>query len=175
MKINKIKTSPFWLKIASIHLVNLTLLLLTLVLLGKLPQKAQIMRQLRNQKIAQEEKTSIEVLEAELLALDPQIEMLEKAFVGDQDFLRFVETMDELKSRGLIADYEPLSGGVVRSKRSSGLPVELTLVGDAGQISQGLSAISEITFLFKPVTFEMQKTEDGNYNLNYGIFVYTYE
>lgn len=175
MKLSKIKTSPFWFKVLAIHGVNLVLLFLILLLLGKLPQKAQVMQDLRNQKIAAQESMDVDVLEAELLALQDQIKVLEDAFVTDSQLLHFIEKMDELKAQGLIADYEPLSSGIVRSKKSSGLPVEVNLQGDPATISKGLNSLAQTGFLFKPVTFVMSRNEDGSYQVRYGIFLYSYE
>lgn len=175
MKLNKFKTSPFWLKISVIHGINLILFVLILVLMGKLSQKAQVMKELRNQKLAAQETTKFEVMEAELETASGQIETLENAFIADGRFLNFVETMDELKSRGLISGYEPLSGNIVRSKKSTGLPVEVSLQGDASGVNRGLNSLSQVGFLFKPVTFEMSLSEDGTYLVRYGIFLYTNE
>jgi len=167
------KTNKFYVKLISVHLLNLVLIGIIVVLLGKLPSRASEIKNLRNQQVLVHENTDVAVIEAELKSHAQEISTIENSFVDESDLLFFIEALDRLKAQGLITSFEPLSASSVTNRKTSGFPLLVTFNGSPEHVSDGIMEFQKLPFLFKPITAEISfNRDDRNTIFNYGIFLY---
>jgi len=173
IEFKKKKANKFYLKLIAVHLLNIILIIIIFVILGKLPGRANEVKALRNQEVMVQENTDVSVIEAELNNLEVKINGIERSFVDESDLLVFIESLDKLKNQGLIASFEPLTTGTVANRGVRGFPLMITFNGSPEHVADGLAEFQKLPFLFKPITAELTyNRDDGNTQFNYGVFLY---
>ncbi|GEM_PF-4955994 len=167
------KANKFYLKLIAVNFINIVLIIVIFVILGKLPDQANEIKALRNQEVLVQENTDLAVIETELANLEPKISGVERSFVDESELLVFIESLDRLKNQGLLAGFEPLTGGAVANRGARGFPLMITFSGSPEQVADGLSEFQKLPFLMKSVTAEVTyNRDDRNTVFNYGIFLY---
>lgn len=165
--------NKFYIKLAAIHALNVALIMAIFVFLGKIPGRAEEIKNLRNHEVQLQENTDVAIIEAELNTYVQEIGAIENSFVTESDLLVFIESLDRLKQAGLIASFEPLTTSSVTNRKTTGFPLLITFSGSPEHVAQGIAEFQKLPFLFKPVTAEVSYSrEDRNTEFKYGIFLY---
>lgn len=159
-------------RVIVMNVINAALVVVTVVILGRLPGKASALKGLRHEKMLASEIIDVAVLKTEIAGNQGEIDKLQSLFVGEAEILEFYREMDQLKRDGVITDYRPMSDNVVSEKKNAGLPILIEMGGDVHQIDFGLKRVQSLPYLLRPVRFELERQEEGLFKVNYGGFLY---
>ncbi len=167
----------WWLKDIVLAVVNLIFLLSLVVILGRLPQRANEFKQLRSTYVLEIEKSKIEVAEMEIESGKRVADELSDLFPDEAGLADFAKEMDTLKEEGLISGFIFASEQAVRDKTGSlGVPVVIRLRGSWILIGEGLAKIEELPFILRAVSIETEKIdEESVIDFKYGGFLYVDE
>lgn len=159
-------------RVIVMNVINAGLITATVVILGRLPERASVLKGLRHERMLASEIIDVAVIKTEIAGNQEKIDKLESLFVSEAEILGFYREMDQLKRDGVITDYRPVSDNVVKEKKNVGLPILVEMTGDVHQIDFGLKRVQSLPYLLRPVRFELERQEEGLFKVNYGGFLY---
>ena len=157
--------------------VNIAFLAALAILLGKLPNKAAELSQLRSTYTIAAAKREVEIAEFEIEESRLKAEALKKYFPDQSGLANFAAELDALRGEGLISSFSFASEDAIRDQTGYyGVPIVIRFLGNWELISQGLSRIGKLPYLIRAVNIESAKTEEDNLiDFRYGGFLYVDE
>ncbi|NMC36615.1 hypothetical protein GYA49_06270 [Candidatus Beckwithbacteria bacterium] len=166
-----------WL-LVGLALVSIASLSLSFWLLGKLPAKAEAIKQLRTQVLAYQISDQDEALLLQALKdTESDREVIIAAFPTEESLLNFIAVIDSLKN----AQVEVLRFSVDSDTPSkigrnpSFLPITLSLRGEAKAVEQALTKITDSPYFIRPVIYYYEsgdgKGEQVIINTQFHLFV----
>lgn len=176
VKLNK-NERRWWIKDLILAVVNIAFLTALTILLGKLPNRAGELSQLRSTATIAAAKSEVEVAEFEIEESRLKAEGLKKYFPNQTGLANFAAEMDALKEEGLISSFSFASEDAVRDQTGYyGVPTVIRFLGNWDLISQGLSQIGKLPYLIRAVNIESAATgEDNLIDFRFGAFLYVDE
>jgi hypothetical protein len=153
--------------------INIASLALLIVLLIKLPEKAEELNKLRNQVLLSESEVALETSEVE--GNKDRARELENLFIDDQGLVNFVGDVEKLKGESSsINKINITSQKAVKDKTGSyGVPVVIEMRGDWGRFGEDMKKIQQLPYLFRVIRIDSEVLdEEGVVGLKYGGFLY---
>jgi hypothetical protein len=168
-------SKPYSTKDIVIGAVNIIALLLLVVLLIKLPQKAEEVRMLKTEIVKNETSVTLEFPDIE--ESNEKARELESLFVGDSGIVEFVRQVEEIRQKqGVIERLTITSQKPVRDKTGNlGIPILIELRGSWSDFNRVLPEIQKLPFLFRAIDVEVERTSEEGENIitfSYGVFLY---
>ncbi len=166
------KNIPFLPEIVGFVAVFILILINIFVLNKITPLAAQI--KAKRSEIAN--KTSTDALSSASSRLErnkEKLETLEEMFVDDESFIVFIKDISNLKSQGIIDDFQFKGDTTVKDKATNyeAYPFTLTINGDITKISAGLTRIKRLPYIFRDIVIDIERTETG-FSFQYGGYLY---
>jgi len=157
--------------------LNLVVIVVTVVLLGKVPGLAKRTQEARTDLFRNSETVDYDVLGAEIEARNTQIAEIEGALATEQGLIDFVSSVDSLRNEGIVTRFSFLANSPVKDKNGSpGLPFVVEFNGDEGRVERALVSVQSLPYLTRPVEFGLVKktAEDGGgaITILYNGFIY---
>ena len=168
-KIDKLITT----KDILLGIINIASLALLIILLIKLPEKAQELNKLRNQVLLSESEVALEISEVE--GSKDKAGELESLFIDEVGLVGFVNSVESLKGENSsIRKINITSQKVVKDKTGNfGIPVVIEMRGNWTQFGEDMQNIQKLPFLFRVIRIETEELEEeGVIGLKYGGFLY---
>jgi hypothetical protein len=169
--------SRFWLKDIILGVLNLVFVVSLVVLLGRLPGKANEFKRLRNESLDTAAKSSIEIAGLELEASRKKADKISAFFPDDAGLIDFVNQIDVLKEEGLVSRFSFTSEEAIRDRTGYyGIPVFIEFSGTWSQVGVGLQRVQNLPYLLRAVSIETTvKPEENLVEFKYGGFLYVDE
>lgn len=174
---------PFSTRDVVLGVLNIFLVGAILFLLFDLPQKAEKLKDIKNQNIRNEEIASLKISDVNLQK--DKIEALENSFLDESGVLDFVREIEVLKEDGTVKDLSFESQEAVKDRTNNFvLPIEITLVGQREEIKEDVQKIESLPYLFRVVKIDLQeyvpgedeeKVESGLLQMDLGGVIYVDE
>lgn len=185
-KVNKQKGKPvkpkrkkagFWLKDLLLAVVNLGFVVVIVVLLGRLPSRAEELKALRNAALKMTAKGNIDIAELKIESSKEKADQLFELFPDESGLIDFVKEIDKLKDEGIITRFSFASERAVRDKTGNfGIPLIIEFVGTWDQIDQAIAIIESLPYLLRVVNVDVQRQDEGDLIIfKYGGFIYVKE
>lgn len=172
----KVPEKKWWLKDVFLAVVNIIFVAAMMVILGRLPNRANEFRQFRNSAQLATAKSEVDIAEFEIEEASQEAQVLKDLYPNESGLANFASEMDQLKAEGLITSFSFASEQPVRDKTGYyGVPIIVRLTGSWEQISQGLARIEKLPFLFRAVSIETSVVEGNLIEFKYGAFLYVDE
>lgn len=163
-------------KIVVFNIINVTLIVLLFVILQKLPQDAQKVKDLRSQASATSQESDEGILESELENNKESIAKLDSLFIDDNRFLEFINSITLIEEQGIITDFNiPVSSPIIDASKNYGLPVSLVFTGTVDSVNSSLTQVFSLPFLIRPVNINMDVSPENSLVLRMSGFLYTNE
>lgn len=160
------------LKIIAFNVVNAILIVLTIVILNRLPLESEKIKELRSQSIQAQGASDVEVLKSEIEKNSEQINALRSIFVNDENFVDFISKIDSLKADGTIVEFVfPVSNPVVDKDKNLGFPVNLVLKGSEEAVNNSLTSVLSLHYILKPINLEISISDENEVLLKYAGFL----
>ena len=177
VKLDKNASRRWWIKDLILAVVNIAFLAALTILLGKLPNKAAELSQLKSTYTIAAAKREVEIAEFEIEESRLKAEALKKYFPDQSGLANFAAELDALRGEGLISSFSFASEDAIRDQTGYyGVPIVIRFLGNWELISQGLSRIGKLPYLIRAVNIESAKTEEDNLiDFRYGGFLYVDE
>jgi len=177
VKLDKNASRRWWIKDLILAVVNIAFLAALTILLGKLPNKAAELSQLRSTYTIAAAKREVEIAEFEIEESRLKAEGLKKYFPDQSGLANFAAELDALRGEGLISSFSFASEDAIRDQTGYyGVPIVIRFLGNWELISQGLSRIGKLPYLIRAVNIESALTgEDNLIDFRYGGFLYVDE
>lgn len=156
--------------------INIASLALLVVLLVKLPEKAEELNKLRNQVLLSESEVALEISEVE--GSKDRASELENLFIEDQGLVNFVGDVERLRGESSsIYKINITSQRAVEDKTGSyGVPVVIEMRGDWGRFGEDMKKIQQLPYLFRVIRIDSEVLDDGGVvGLKYGGFLYVHD
>lgn len=156
-----------------LSVINIASLALMVILLIKLPQKAQELNKLRNQVLLSESEVALEISEVE--GSKDKAAQLTSLFIDEVGLVNFVSDVEGLKGEdSSIRKINITSQKVLKDKTGSfGIPVVIEMRGNWIQFGQDMENIQALPYLFRAIRIETEEfEEEGVIGLRYGGFLY---
>lgn len=154
-------------------IINIASLALLVVLLIKLPEKAQELKKLRNQVLLSESEVQLELSEIE--KYQGKADELEDFFVDEVGLVNFVSDVEGLKGdASSISKINITSQKVIQDgTRNYGIPVIIEMRGNWIQFGEDIQKIQKLPYIFRAVRIDVEELEEGGViGLKYGGFLY---
>lgn len=154
-------------------IVNVISIVFLIILLIKLPDKATLLKQARNQNLKLNSSVAIDF--ATVSDSKTMADTLQAMFLDDSGVVNFVGQVENLKSAdGTPAKVTFPSPKAIKDKTGNyGYPVIIELIGPMGQLKNQVSQIESLPFLLRPVNIEIDKTDKQDVeDLKYGGILY---
>lgn len=166
----------YWVKYLILGAINLILVMVLVVILGKLSTSASKLNRLRKISLGAAIKTATEIAESEIGSSKEKTDELATVFPNEERLVDFVREVEKLKEEGIVTDFSFTSKEVVRDKTGFlGTPVVIEFSGSWSQIDAGLQKLQNLPVLFRAVRIEAEKTTENLIDLKYGGFIYVDE
>ena len=160
------------LKIIVLSVVNIILVGLTLVILGKLSPLSEHIKELRGESILAQETSDVAVLKSEIEKYSENVNKLKEIFADEEGFIRFVSKLDSLKAEGTIVEFVfPSSKPVIDKEKNLGFPVSLKFQGSAEAVNTSLTAVMSLPYILKPVNVELAISSENEIVLEFDGFL----
>jgi hypothetical protein len=149
--------------------INIVLIIIIIVLVRKIPAKAQSVKELSNQKELAQEKIDLEVLSADLLNNRQKIEQIDSLFADPKEILQVIEALSNLKNSGQIEEFN-LADNPIRDKSGqTGLPIRIKGTGSRESVDATIRALHAIGKIVKPEKLTISL--DENISFEYTAFL----
>lgn len=159
--------------VAILGTINLLCVLIIVLLLGILPQKAEELKNLRSLNIQNASQLDTDSLEFEILDSQTKVEKLKALFPDDTGLLEFIKEIDKLKTEGLVTNFSFTSNDPVKDKtKFSGLPIVIEFKSSWIQIDSALKRLEALPFLIRAINLEIREAGEGLIILKYGGILY---
>lgn len=171
-KIDKLITT----KDILLGIINIASLALLIILLIKLPEKAQELNKLRNQVLLSESEVALEISEVE--GSEDKAGELESVFIDEVGLVGFVSGVEGLKGENSsIRKINITSQKVIKDKTGNyGIPVVIEMRGNWTQFGKDMQNIQKLPYLFRVIRIETEELEEeGVIGLKYGGFLYVHD
>lgn len=177
VKMDKNVSRRWWIKDLILAVINIAFLAALTILLGKLPNRAGELSQLRSTYTIAAAKREVEIAEFEIEESRLKAEGLKKYFPNQSGLANFAAEMDALKAEGLISSFSFASEDAIRDQTGYyGVPIIIRFLGTWELISQGLLRIGKLPYLIRAVSIESAATGENNLiDFRYGGFLYVDE
>lgn len=165
---------PFSSKDIILAVVNLISVVLLIVLLVRLPSKANELNSLRKEDVQSRDIAydSLGFTESKKKA-----DGISKLFLTDNGVVDFVSDVEKIKNAdGIITKVSFVSPQRIKDKTgNSGLAVSIELSGSWEGINQSLMKIDSLPYLIRPVSIDISRSKDDSQVIiyKYGLFLYT--
>jgi len=156
--------------------INVASLALMIVLLIKLPKKAEELNTLRNQVLLSESEVALEISEVE--GSKDRASELEDLFIAEQGLVNFVSDVEKLKGgSSSINKINITSQKAVKDRTGSyGIPVVIEMRGDWSRFGEDMKKIQQLPYLFRVIRIDSEILDDeGVVGLKYGGFLYVHD
>lgn len=157
-----------------LNAVNLIAVIGLIVLLSKLPQKAQELKTLRSDNLHYEQGELSEL--PDISDSEAKSDKLKGLFLTRAGVIEFVKPLDELKRNGTVTNYAFTREDAVKDKTgSSALPVAIEFRGnDLELLKTDMSKIEHLPFLFRPISVDISPAKEDPTVIvfKYGGFLY---
>lgn len=176
LKKRKFKPTPWWKDIV-LGVINLGFIALLVIFSGRLPQRANELREARRENLKNIAKTGIEIAGLEIEYSRQKADKLNKLFPDEKGVIDFVREIDTLKEEGIISSFSFASENYVRDRTGYfGIPFVVGFDGTWSLIGEGLQRFQDLPFIFRAVSIETERQPEGNIvKLRYGGFLYVNE
>ena len=154
-------------------IVNIASLALLIILLIKLPEKAQELNKLRNQVLLSESEVALEIADVE--GSKDKASELENLFIDEAGLVNFVSDVEDLKGeKSSIGKISITSRKAIKDKTGNfGIPVIIEMRGNWSQFGEDIQNIQKLPYLFRAIRVDTEQLEEeGVLRLNYGGFLY---
>ena len=177
LKVKKPKgEKKWWIKDIILASVNIVFLAALMIILGKMPIRANELSQLKNTFVVATAKSEVQIAEFEIEESKLKAEELKKFFPTQSGLANFAGEMDKLREEGLISSFSFASEDAVRDQTGYyGVPVIIRFLGTWDQIEQGLTKLGDLPFIIRAVSIEAGAEEDDLVDFRYGGFLYVDE
>jgi len=171
-----LRITPWWKEIL-LTIINVALIILTFIYLGRLPDKAKLAKEQRNSTGPSRSAINLELAKFEVESSKEKYEALSSLFPDEKRLLDFISQIDALKAEGFVSYFAFASESVVREKSGFvGYPFVLEFQGSLSQISDGLEKLKKLPFLLKGVNISLEREEVASgFVFRYGGFLYVEE
>jgi hypothetical protein len=165
---------PFCSKDVILGIANLISIALLLIILARLPSKADELKSLRKEEFQSNDVTleSPGFIDAKKKADD-----LGKLFLDDSGIIDFVSDLEKIKNEaGIVTKLSFVSPKAVKDKSGNyGLAVLIEMSGSWEDIATNLQKIDSLPYIIRPITVDIQKSKDDPRMISYryGLFLYT--
>lgn len=151
---------PLTTKDIILGVINLVSIILLIILLVRLPQKADRLKELRNEDIRNQASLSFDL--ADISDSSAKADELEELFIDESGVVEFVNDVEGLRSEeSSITEVRFTSQEAVKDKTGNyGIPIIIELRGSWQQIGQDLQEIQKLPYLFRAVKIEVEPLED---------------
>jgi hypothetical protein len=174
-KIN-FKLSKSTLSVIGLNSINITLVILTIVLLNTISHSAQKVKAAKNENLLSQEKTYKEALSSSLTSQNQKISTIEKSLLDEEGFSSFASTLNSLKNEGTISEFSFLSETPTKDKAGLwGFPILIKSQGSQQSINAFLNKYDSLPYLKRAINVKLTVNEDSSLNLEYGGFIYVSE
>ncbi len=154
-------------------IINIVTVALLVVMLLGLPEKAEKLKELRNEDARNDSSVTYEFPDIE--ASNSKAEELGSLFIDDTGIVEFVRMVEEIKAeeRSVKKIYFTSQKVVADRTGNFGIPVIIQMRGNWEQIGIDMAKIQKLPYLFRAVNIDVEKSEeDGLIELDYGGFLY---
>ena len=166
----------WWIKDLILASVNIVFLAALMIILGKMPIRANELSQLKNTFVVATAKSEVQIAEFEIEESKLKAEELKKFFPTQSGLANFAGEMDKLREEGLISSFSFASEDAVRDQTGYyGVPVIIRFLGTWDQIEQGLTKLGDLPFIIRAVSIEAGAGDDNLVDFRYGGFLYVDE
>lgn len=150
-------SSRILLKIIVINVVSGLLIIAIFVLLNKLSDLGEALKEIRSERFVSQGESEVAVLQSEIEKNREKIERLESLYLDKSSFADFIGVLNTLQTEGVITRII-LSGEdpILNSKKQLGYPINLVLEGTEEQINTGLERIYAQPVLFSTINSEIE-------------------
>ena len=143
------------------NLINICLIIIVIVLVRKLPAKAQTIKELENQKVLAQENIDLAVLNADIERNREKIDKLGSLIANQNDVLIVIEALSRLKSSGQIQEFNIADNSVKDGSGQMGLPIFIKGSGNLEAVDLAISNFHKIGKIIKPVKLNLRIQEEN--------------
>ncbi len=173
---SKHREKKLYIKVFALNIVNAILIVLISVFLSRLSVKAEEVKELRHKVLLSQESSEVSFSKAEIEKNREKISKIKSLFANEQKILDLYAEMDVLKNEGVVTDFRLLNDKPVTDLGAKALPIFIGFRGDVERISSAINKIYLMSYLIRPVRFELTKnTESGEIEVSYGAMLYVSE
>jgi Tfp pilus assembly protein PilO len=152
--------------------INILFVLVTIFLVSQMSTKGKEMKELRTKQLATNVSTST-VAQEELEKHKEHSDKVLSVFPDDDQLIEFVAKIDELKRAGGVTGFSFASDLPIKDPLGLlGLPVLVEMKGSLDQVNQSVVALQNLPFILRPVKTEIEKNDDGTFEVRWGGFLY---
>lgn len=167
----------WWVKDILLAVVNIIFLVVTVVLLGMLPQRGAEFKKLRTVFIQASEKSEVEIAKLEIDASSKINDSLAALFPDEAGLVEFAKEIDKLKEEGLVTSFSFASEKAVRDQTGQfGVPIVIIIEGSWSQVGDAMQKLQGLPFMLRAVSIDAERVPEGNLiSFRYGGFLYVDE
>ena len=167
----------WWVKDILLAVVNIIFLVVTVVLLGMLPQRGAEFKKLRTVFIQASEKSEVEIAKLEIDASSKINDSLAALFPDEAGLVEFAKEIDKLKEEGLVTSFSFASEKAVRDQTGQfGVPIVIIIEGSWSQVGDAMQKLQGLPFMLRAVSIDAERVSEGNLiSFRYGGFLYVDE
>lgn len=172
----KFKIDFFWVKFFGVIAVVFLCIGAVLQINAKFLGSAEEVKKLRAEIVTAEVSDQEQILKSELEKYKNQSEKLKAAFLSQGQLIDIFVQLDNLKNTGVITSFDFTADTPVKDKLGIlGYPVTFQATGNQAALNLAYDAVSELTFLVRPIVLSIERTEGDNFVADFGGFIYTDE
>ena len=138
-----------------LNAVNVVLVILIVILIGKLPVKGQNLKELRGQEMLLRETTDVAVLESEIESNKDKISLVEAHFVDERGVLGFLEAKDQLERDGRIKSFSIGEKPILDKHKNKGLAIKMEFEGSLGEVNESMARVMGLPYFLNPVEVKL--------------------
>lgn len=142
------------------NIMNVILIIVIMVLIRKIPSKAQSIKELTNQKVAAQEKIDLEVLDAGLQNNQDKIQKLDSLYANEKEILPVIEALSRLKNEGYIEEFNIADNPIKDKSGQIGLPLLIKGVGSRESVDATLKQFHSMGKIIKPEKINLKIEEN---------------
>lgn len=142
------------------NIINIILIIIIIFLIRKIPSKAQSIKELSNQQVAAQEKTDLEVLNADLQNEKDKIQTLNSLFASEKEILPVIEALSNLKNSGFIEEFNIADNPIKDKSGQLGLPLYIKGSGTRETIDITLKQFHSMGKIIKPEKINLKIEEN---------------
>ncbi len=167
----------WWVKDVLLAVVNIIFLVVTVVLLGMLPQRGAEFKKLRTVFIQASEKSEVEIAKLEIDASSEINDSLAALFPDEAGLVEFAKEIDKLKEEGLVTSFSFASEKAVRDQTGQfGVPIVIIIEGSWSQVGDAMQKLQGLPFMLRAVSIDAERVSESNLiSFRYGGFLYVDE
>ena len=158
-------------KIVALNVTNLLLIFAIFYILGKLPDIASEIKQLRSAQYAAQGVNDAEVLRADINKNSGMVDSLEKLFIDKTSVVDLSKTLSSIRDEGSINEFDFPGSRVITDKSGQTvLPILIIFHGSRDQVNDAMNRVFSLPFMFKTQSVEVDGTPE-ELTLTYNGFI----